>query len=119
MIKKYISLIVFISVLLTSLTGCYKEKEWSEDYDIDYPVSTITDVSPMKQNIGGSVTITGTNLEYVQSVNIGNLSCEIQSQSSTNIVFIVPGAAQRNFVSVENKYARLFIYEQEVFEPLP
>ena len=120
MIKKFISFIVFITVLLTSLTtSCYKEKEWSEDYDIDYPVSTITNVSPMKQNIGGTVTVTGTNLELVQTVYIGNLSCEIQSQSSTNIVFIVPGAAQRNFVSVENKYQRLFIYEEAVFEPLP
>jgi len=119
MIKKYISLIVFVSVLLTGLTGCYKEKEWSEDYDIDYPVSTITNVSPMKQNIGGSVTITGTNLEHVTSVSIGNLRCEITSQSTSSIVFTVPEDAQNNFLSVENKYGRVFVYEENVFVPIP
>lgn len=119
MIKKYISLTIFISVLLTALTGCYEEKEWSEDYDIDYPISTITSVSPMEQDIGGSVTITGTNLEHVLIVNIGPVNCDIVSQSSSQIEFTVPGAAQKDRLSVTNKYDRQFVYDEGFFTPLP
>ncbi len=118
MIKKYLSLIVFVTVLLTALTGCYKEKEWSEDYDIDYPISTITSVSPLEQTIGGSVTISGTNLDMVLTVNIGASNCEIVSQSSTSIVFTVPGTADKDRVSVTNKYDRKFIYEDGFFTPI-
>jgi hypothetical protein len=119
MIKKYISLIVFISVILTALTGCYDEKEWSEDYDIDYPISTITSVTPMEQNIGGSVTITGTNLDIVSVVHIGTVGCEITSQSSSQIVITVSDVAQRDLLSVTNKYDRQFVYDEGFFVPLP
>jgi len=116
--KKYLSLIVFITVLFTALTGCYEEKEWSEDYDIDYPISTITSVAPLEQTAGGSVTISGTNLDLVLTVNIGASYCEIVSQSSTSIVFTVPATASKDRVSVTNKYDRQFIYEDGFFVPI-
>jgi hypothetical protein len=117
MIKKYISFL-FISLLMTALSGCYEEKEWSEDYDIDYPISTITSVSPMEQTVGGLVTITGENLDIVLTVNIGAVICEIVSQTSTQIVFKVPAAADKDRVSVTNKYDRQFIYKEGFFIPV-
>lgn len=115
---KYINLILFACLLLFGLQGC-EEKEWSEDYDINYPVSTITAVSPVQQKVGGEVTITGTNLDLVSSVSLGNLRCVIKSKNAGTIVITVPGNAQKNFISVENLYKRVFMYEKEIFIPIP
>jgi hypothetical protein len=119
MIKKYISLIVFISLVMTSLTGCYDEKEWSEDYDIEYPISTISSVTPMEQSVGGSVTISGTNLDVVSAVHIGTVSCVITSQNSTQIVITISGVVEKDLLSVTNKYDRKFIYDGGFFIPVP
>jgi len=115
---KYISLILFACFLFFGLVSC-EEKEWSENYDIDYPVSTITSVSPMQQKIGGEVSITGSNLEYVLYVSIGNLRCVIKSKNTDSIVITIPANAPKDFISIENIYMRKFVYEKEVFIPIP
>lgn len=100
------------------MAGC-KETEWSENYDIDYPVSVISTISPLQQKIGEEVTITGKNLEDVVAVSLGNLRCDIKSKTNENLIFVVPKNAQKDFVTIENIYMRKFVFDQEVFTPVP
>jgi len=115
---KFISYILFAIVLFWGLQSC-EEKEWSEDYDINYPVSTITAISPLQQKSGGEVTISGTNLDLVSFVSLGNLRCTIKSKNSATIIVTIPNNAQKNFVSVENIFMRKFVYEKGIFVPIP
>ncbi len=116
--SKYISQILFACILFCGLLSC-QEKEWSEDYDIDYPVSTVASFAPTQQKVGGEVTITGVNLEHVLYVSIGNLRCTIKSKNSTTIVITIPANTPKSYISVENVYMRKYVYEKEVFTPIP
>lgn len=111
----YIKNIIPVFLIVIGLLSCTEEKPWSEDYDIDYPVSTISSVSPMSQIVGGEVTISGANLEHVLVVRIGNAECDITSQSAGSITFTVSEFAQTDYVSVENLYMREFVYEEDQF----
>jgi hypothetical protein len=108
--------IIPVFLIVFALLSCREDKEWSEDFDIEYPVSTITSFSPTAQAVGGDITISGTNLEHALFVRIGNAECEIKSKTSTSIVVTVSEFAQdKDFVSVENIYTRQFVYETELF----
>ncbi len=112
----YIKKIIPVFLIVIGLLSCIEEKPWSEDFDIDYPVSSISSVSPMSQAIGGEVTISGANLEHVLVVRIGNAECTITSQSAGSITFTVSDFAQTNYVSVENLYMREFVYDEAMFK---
>lgn len=115
-VMNYIKKIIPVFLIVIGLLSCAEEKPWSEDFDIDYPVSSISSVSPMAQTIGGEVTISGANLEHVLVVRIGNSECTITSQSAGSITFTVSDFAQTNYVSVENLYMREFVYEEAIFK---
>lgn len=115
---KHIGLLLSAFLLIFLLSSCEEEKDWSEDYDIDFPVSTISSVSPLQQTIGGEVTISGENLEHVLFVSLGNLRCDIVSQTTGTIVVTIPENAEKSYMSVENKYQRVYVFEDEKFTPI-
>lgn len=115
--KKYIFKLILGCGLLPLLlmTSC-SEKNFSEDYDINLPVSSITDFNPKTAMIGDSVTIYGENLDMVSSVSLGTSSCKIGSKSADSLVFAVSRTAELSKIIIANKYKRSFESE-ELFTP--
>ncbi|MBN2744813.1 MAG: hypothetical protein JXR39_13050 [Marinilabiliaceae bacterium] len=97
------------------LSGC-SEKEWSEDYDISWPVSKITQLSAQETVVGDVLTIIGENMNKVSKVYLNGKECEIVANSATEtqIQFKVARRASTGVVSVRNAYKRLFEYETPV-----
>ncbi|WP_028298515.1 IPT/TIG domain-containing protein [Olivibacter sitiensis] len=97
-----------ISCILSSvilIAGC-QEKEFSEDYDINLPVSEIIDFNPKTAVIDQQVTVYGENLDMVTSLSIGAVSCEILSQEPDKLIFKVSRSASADPIVVNNKYKR-------------
>ncbi len=57
---------------------------------LDTPVPAISDFSPLEASRGENVTITGTLLDEVKRVEVGDLEATIVSQSAEEIVFTAP-----------------------------
>lgn len=107
--KNYIyTFILGFSVLMTSpFIGC-KEDDFSKDYDINLPVSKITDFDPKTEFVDKNVTVYGENLDMVTSLSIGNITCQIVSQEAEKLVFKVSRTADQGNIVIKNKYKREF-----------
>jgi hypothetical protein len=105
---------------MLALTCCSEDNnEWSKDYDIDWPVSTITNVQPISAVPGDVITITGTNLQHTYTFYIGSFSCEVTEKSETQLKVVVPKAiTEPSIVSVFNLYRRTFEYTGGLFTPI-
>jgi hypothetical protein len=146
-IQKYM-IIALMGAVATIFAGCQKEEplaadDFSQDYDIPWVVSTITNVTPLEARAGEEITITGTNLgtDWVapsvmgyfcitpemcfptgiesSGVTIGTSLCEIVSQTATQIVIKAPGfpTTRPVKVSVINYHNRTFAYK-DPFTPV-
>ena len=110
----------FVFFMTIGLTCCEDDKGWSENYDIEWPVSTITGFSPATARPGETITITGTNLNYVLNVYIGQLSCQIDNdRSATQLTITVhPQVTDPSEVSILNCYDRVFVSKAGLFIPI-
>jgi hypothetical protein len=143
-IQKYM-MIALMGVVVILVAGCQKEplaeEDFSQDYDIPWVVSTITSVTPLTAPMGGTLTITGTNLgsdwidsgyldmttfTFVSGVRLGTLSCVVQSQSDTQLVIEVPAGnpwapafttTRPVDISIINYHNRTFVYK-DPFTPI-
>jgi len=109
-INNLLYLLVIAAVTLI-VSGC-EENKWSEDFDIDWPVSAVQSVSADDVMIDEVVTITGTNMDKVYKIYLAGQECAIVdgSATATQIQFIVGRRASTGFVNVENVYDRVFEY---------
>ncbi len=107
--KKIYNLLINISlsaIILFSL-GC-EDKEWGEDYDINWPVPQITGLSSNDAFIDEIITINGTNLDKVTSIKLAGQDCEIVegSASTSSIQFKIARRAETGIVTLKNVYRR-------------
>ena len=109
--KYLLQLVVVIGMVFFS--GC-KEHEWGEDYDINLPVSVITSISADAALVGDELTLTGTALDKVSNVWIGDKECTIVDGTQTATAFnvVVPRRAGTGSFRVKNLYRREFVYEE-------
>lgn len=107
---------LFIS-LLVGLTSC-QEDDFSADYDIKWPISTIERVEPLSQEGGKTITVYGQNLQFVYNFYIGSIVCEIVETSDGQLTVKVPLAIEeKSPISLTNLYNRKFEYS-ESFTPI-
>ncbi|HBX45160.1 IPT/TIG domain-containing protein [Limibacterium fermenti] len=103
---------ILCGVLFMILWTACDEKDFSEDYDINLPVSEIVDFNPKTGAVGSEVTLYGENMDLVTSVYIGNASGTIISQDEEKLVFQVPRTAEAGGITVRNNYKREFSSEE-------
>jgi IPT/TIG domain len=98
------------------IAGCTKSKEFSEDYDIDWPVPVITAFTPEKQTIDQNITITGSKFEKLTRVTVGNPETEasIVSSTATQIIVKVPRTANTGPVTVYTNYNQKGVSEKSL-----
>lgn len=108
-IKKYCGLkmaFILFAFLGLAMTAC-EDKEFSEDYDIPWPLPTINDFSPKQAMIGSEITVTGTNFEKTSRVYIGSTEAsDFELISGTEIRFTVPRVVDIGKVRVHTAYKR-------------
>lgn len=98
------------------LAGCTKSKVFSEDYDINWPVPKIANVTPLNGVIATNITITGEKFEKLTRVTVGSpeTDAEIVSATATTIVARIPRLANAGPVTVYTNYKQKGVSEQVV-----
>jgi hypothetical protein len=132
-IQKYM-MIALVGALSMLTAGC-GEKDFSEDYDIPWVVSTITNATPLTAPTGGTITITGANLgtdwidpgffdmttfTFTSGVKLGTIFCQVISQTDTQLVVQVPAGFPTTRpveLSIINYHNRTFVYK-DTFTPI-
>lgn len=105
-------------VTMLAIAGCKKE-EFSEDYDINWPVPKINSFTPAKDTVGKTITITGEQFDKIARVTIGEpeTEAEIISNSTSEIVVRIPRLAKAGVVKVYTNFKRSGKSE-EIFTPI-
>jgi hypothetical protein len=106
--KKNIIKIALIAVISALSFSC-EESVFSDESNINLPVSTITEISNETPFVGDQITLVGTNMEAVSSVAVGPFVFKIISQNSDNMVVEVPRQIVSGPITVINKYKREFV----------
>ena len=103
---------------LLVMAGCTKKK-FSEDYDINWPVPIIKSISPIKDTIGKTITITGERFDKTSRVTIGNPETDatIISSNATSIVVRIPRNVTAGSVNVYTLYKQKGA-SQQAFTPV-
>ncbi len=110
-INQFIYLFVITTMVLLA-SGC-EDKQWGEDYDIEWLVSTISSISSDDVMVDDIVTISGENLDKVYKVYLSGKECTVVegSASASQIQFVVGRRATTGFLSLTNLYDREYTYE--------
>jgi hypothetical protein len=111
---------VCLAAAMSILVCCTEDKnEWSKDYDIEWPVSTITDVQPLAAAPRDTITVSGTNLQHTYYLYIGSFDSEVVSKTETQLRVVVPSTVtEPSTVSVYNLYRRTYVYDGGLFVPI-
>jgi hypothetical protein len=110
---------LLVSTGFLIFSGCTKVNDFSTDYDIEWPVPKIVSISPVRETIDKTITITGTSFEKLSKVAIGNPETEavVVSSSATQIVARIPRSVNAGPVTIYTKYNQKGVSEQ-VFTPI-
>jgi hypothetical protein len=106
------------ALMMITLYAC-DEKDYSEDYDVDWPIPAISSVSPEQAPIESEITITGVNLDKTNRVTIGTVAAEIISKSETQVVVKVPRLASNDKIKLTTLYKREAISDIKFLPEFP
>lgn len=99
--------------------SCTKVKDFSSGYDIKWPVPKITAITPVKDTIGKTMTITGESFDKVTKVSIGvpETQAEIITASANSIQVKIPRTVSAGPVTVYTNYKQTGV-SAESFTPI-
>ncbi len=100
-----------VILTLAAVLSCSDEKEFSEDYDINWPAPVINELSADEVMIDDVVTVVGTGLDKTTRITLSGEACEIVegSATATEIKFKVARRAKTGKIVIENVYRRYAI----------
>lgn len=114
-----ISPILLIAILLFSV-GCEKDKKWSEDYNVGWPIPTVTEVSSYNAELSANITLKG-NFTKVTKVMFGTIEGDnlIVANNGQSLTVDVPRTMNPKgaIITVENAYRRSYTLDK-VFVPI-
>ena len=98
-----------------AMQNCTQEKDWSQDYDIKFPVPVISSVSNLRVNVNDTLTITG-KFDKIVSVKIGEGDAEILSFStdSTTMKVLVKNTCSSGPLKISNIYKNFGTYTSDI-----
>lgn len=120
--SKNISITLILAVLTSMglFWSCSEDEEFSKDYDINWPVPTVTDVSPSEQAmIDSEVTISGTGLDKILSVTIDGKTCQVISTSEGVLKIKLPRKFSPSPISITNHYRQTITTEASIAPVYP
>jgi len=107
-------ILILLAIVGFALQNCTEEKQWSEDYDINFPVPVVSSVSATKVTVGDTLIVEGV-FNDVTSVTIGSGFARIDSvttDSTTMFVIITETCASGPMV-VKNVYEKTGTYSSD------
>ena len=104
--------IALFAAILVFLFSCQEETPFSQDYDINLPVATISKISNEIPFVGQQIVLTGENLNTVTSVSVGPNMFKIISQYKDSMRIEVPRSAETGPITIINKYKREYVTEK-------
>lgn len=111
---------IILLALIAFVASC-TESKLSENYDIEWPIPTITSISSSDVTVGDAITIQGTELSQVTNLWIGDQSCIIDTETQTDasITFTVPRRASSGVIRLKNVYRREVATETSILVNYP
>ncbi|WNJ21067.1 IPT/TIG domain-containing protein [Pontibacter sp. G13] len=104
-------------VLLVGFLGsCERETPYSENYDIPWPLPTISAIDPGTAEIGTEITLQGTNLDKTIRVLVGDnrRSADIVSKSEESVTISVPRTAASGPITLSTSYNKSTVSTDEL-----
>lgn len=107
---KYIKYLLGIASVTWLMIGCTEEKDFSRNYDINFPRATVDSISPMTDTIGKNITIYGKQFQKISSVQIaGVYSCAVVNIDTTTstknkMVITIPRVVEKGTIYIKNLY---------------
>lgn len=106
--KRITYFIAFLMLVCAGFNTSCERAEWSEDYDVEFPSPTITTFSPVSARIGDVITITGTNLDQVTVVSVGDKTMtSIDEKTATQLKFKLSAGTTGGLIKVKNVYRQV------------
>ncbi|NPD45732.1 IPT/TIG domain-containing protein [Lentimicrobium sp. S6] len=110
--NRFIMLSMVFAGSLLLWSSCVKEKEFSEDYDVPWPVPVISEFSPKVADISTDFVITGSSLEKVKTVTVGGTTCVITEQTDSKLTVTLPRVVTSGKIELTNVYKKSAISEE-------
>ena len=107
--KKKTLYTIFFAASAFVMGSCHDD-DFSESYDINFPVATVESSSKTDPFVDEEITLTGINLHTATAVNIGAYKFNIVSATNdgTTAVVKVPRSVEAGTLTILNKYKRTF-----------
>lgn len=103
--KRFASYSVLI-IALTAFFGCTK-KDWSSDYDVQFPLPVISGFSPASARVGDTIVISGTTLGNIDNAWINDQGAKIVSGSDSQLKVVIGIGSKTGSIKVRNVYRQV------------
>ncbi len=110
--NKNIIQIALIAAISFMSYSCVEESVFSEDYDVNLPAATITEVSNDVPFVGTQIVLKGENMKSISGVAIGAYAFKIIKQYDDSIRVELPRQIEGGPITIINKYKRQFVSSQ-------
>ena len=96
--------------------SCVEESIFGENYDVNLPAATISEISDIDPFVGDQIVLKGENMITVTSVSVGTSTFKIIAQYDDSIRVQVPRQIESGPITILNKYKREF-ETKEILKP--
>lgn len=96
--------------------SCVEESIFGENYDVNLPAATISEISDIDPFVGDQIVLKGENMKTVTSVSVGTSTFKIIAQYDDSIRVQVPRQIESGPITILNKYKREF-ETKEILKP--
>jgi hypothetical protein len=119
-LKKYLYSAWLMGMIIIMITACSKDEPYGTDYDIKWPVPTITGISPSDTAVVSSeITITGTGLDKVMTLTIDNRTVTLGDKTETTLKATLPRKFNTSKLTMTNLYRQTIVSKQSLAPKYP
>lgn len=114
--NKNIIQLAMVAVFSLLTYSCVEESIFGENYDVNLPAATISEVSDIDPFVGDQIVLKGKNMKTITSVAVGTSNFKIIAQYDDSMRVQVPRQIESGPITIMNKYKREF-KTTEIFKP--
>jgi hypothetical protein len=119
-LKKYLCSTLLTALIVIMITACSKDEPYGTDYDIKWPVPSITGISPSDTAVVSSeITITGTGLDKIMSLTIDNRTVTLGDKTETTLKATLPRKFNTSKLTMTNLYRQTIVSSQTLAPKYP
>ena len=93
-------------IAISVLFGCTK-KDWSSDYDVQFPLPVVSGFSPANARVGDTIVISGNTLSNIDNAWINDQGAKIVSTSDSQLKVVIGAGSKTGKIKVRNVYRQV------------